>query len=136
MAKGPGGKSYARQTASYYDPCPAGTTELGQGTFALQSSPTRSGSNTSTPTHTGVIYAGIGSGEGVTPGGAESGSALPAKICVGKKLGSTPTTLGNDDGQITVEAGVYDSVVRLNAHSSPRAIDVFVDDRLYRRVRW
>lgn len=136
MAEGPGGKSYARQTASYYDTCPEGTAELGQGAFALQHSRTRSGSGTSTPTYTGVIYSGIGSGEGITPSSTESGSALPAKICVGKKLGSTPTTIGNDDGQITVEAGVYDSVVTLDAHSSPRAIDVFVDDRLYRRVRW
>jgi hypothetical protein len=134
MAEGPGGKSYARQGLSHYDFCPVGTTELAQGSYAIQGA--SAAQTSSGQPYAGPIYNGIGSGDGITPGSGDGASPLPAKICVGKQLGTAVATIGTDDGRTSVQSGVYDRVVKLDGQASPRIIDVFIDNQLYRRVRW
>jgi hypothetical protein len=132
MAEGPGGRSYAKQGFSYYDPCPDGTTALSNGTYAIQgaSAPTsRYGYNRS-------VYPGIGTGDGLTSGSGDGYSSLRQKVCVGQLVGQTTVTVDTGEGSQYVEAGVYDSLRLLDAQGSPRIIDIFIDDKMYRRVRW
>lgn len=125
MASGPNGKSYAKQNMSYYDPCPTGTTALAQGAYAVLGSQGQP-----------ALYTGIGSGDGMEPGTGDNYSPLPGKVCVGSKTGSTTVQTGSGDNYATVEADIYTSVVVQDPQGSPRIIDVFIDEQLFRRVRW
>jgi hypothetical protein len=120
LASGPGGRSYASQGYSYYDACPPGTSELAQGDRAA-----RYAAGTTPTTWT----TGIGSGSGLEK---ENDSTLPTKICVGRLLGTA--IVGNGDDRMSV--GLYDQVVAIAPATSARYIDVYVDDKLLRRVRW
>lgn len=127
------GSSHAQQGFSYYDPCPDGTTALSSGTYAVQ--------GTSTPkspyAYSANAYLGIGTGDGLSPSGWSDGySGLSQKVCVGKLVGQTMVTIGSGDDSQYVQAGVYDTVRLLDAQGSPRIIDVFINNQLYRRVRW
>ena len=113
-----GGRSWAQQGISYYDPCPEGTSELPRGQFAVQ------GYDANT------YYTGIGDGSDVIP---SSDSAMPGKVCVGNRVGWTSVGSRFDD---YITAGVYDRVVMMDAQGSPNIIDVYVNSQLYRRVRW
>lgn len=131
MASAPGnngGPSWAQQGYSYYDPCPEGTRALESGALAVQG-------NTGTPKH---LYnteanAGIGEGDGLSPG---DDAGLGQKVCVGNQVGTS--YISNYDGYRTRSSmvGVYDRVVLLDPAGSPNIIDVFVNNALYRRVRW
>jgi hypothetical protein len=132
LAEGPGGKSYAKQGYSYYDPCPDGTTALNNGAYALE--------GTSMPNkpwgYKDNVYVGIGSGDGAAPGVADSDSGMSQKVCVGNQVGQTLMLIGSGEDSKPVQAGIYDNVRVLDAQGSPRIIDVFIDEKLYRRVRW
>ncbi|WP_081082374.1 hypothetical protein [Burkholderia diffusa] len=132
MAEGPNGKSYAKQGFSYYDPCPDGTTALSSGAYAIQ--------GTSTPSnpwnYNSSVYMGIGTGDGLTPSYGDGGSGLSQKVCVGNRVGQTMVVIGSGEDSQYVQAGVYDTVRLLDVQGSPRIIDVFIDNNLYRRVRW
>ena len=135
MATGPNGQSYAKQGMSYYDPCPTGTTALSQDSFAIQGSPPP---NNDGWANQQTLHAGIGSGDGMSPGTGDNYTPLPGKVCVGSLLGNTTvqTRNGGDNGETTVQANTYDRVVMMSPQGSPRIIDVFIDNQLYRRVRW
>lgn len=124
-----GGRSWAQQTTNWYDPCPAGTTALASGSYAIQGAtvPTRPGANT-------PVFLGIGEGNG----GWSQDDQYPQKTCVGTRVGTTRVYINNgqDEGMTVQSAAVYDRVVQLDNARSPRAIDVYVDSQLYRRVRW
>jgi hypothetical protein len=69
-------------------------------------------------------------------------SQIPPKVCVGRRVGQgivyLPTQSGGVGGpgyQAHV-VGYYDQLVVLPAHSSPRVIDVYIDNARYKRVRW
>ncbi len=122
MAEGPNGKSYAKQGISYYDPCPEGTTALEAGVLAYE------GSN--------QIVEGIGSGEGITSSnvaGSRMGQGLGRKICVGNQTGTS--RISRTAGEY-IAVNTYSKVVMMDPASSPRIIDVFIEDKLFRRVRW
>lgn len=135
MAAGANGKSYAKQGMSYYDFCPSDTKELSKGSYAIQGEPPP---NKSGWENKQTLYTGIGSGDGMTPSHREDYIPLPEKVCVGKLLGNTYVKIGKggDDDYTTVRASMYDRVVTMNPQNSPRIIDVFIDEQLYRRVRW
>lgn len=116
--------SYAKQSRSYYDPCPTGTTQLAPGVKAIQSGQSH------TP------YVGIGSGDGLEASHGKDSEPLPVKVCVGSYLGTTSYRLGSGKDRELVTANLYDRVVLLDPQGSPRIIDVFIDDVFYRRVRW
>lgn len=81
---------------------------------------------------------GIGSGDGFWPRAQVIGTAgLPPKVCVGSRSGFGWGEAPNDEGSLeTVPVELYDKVVLLQAHASPRVIDVYVDHALVQRVRW
>jgi hypothetical protein len=58
---------------------------------------------------------------------------LPSKICVGRKVGVTSASY---DARSSYQVSVYDRIVTLSPHMSPRIIDVYIDDAFYQRVRW
>ena len=124
-----GGRSWAQPTMNMYDPCPEGTTALASGFYAIQGAavPTRPGANT-------AVYVGIGEGQG----GWTEDYQYPQKTCVGSRLGTTRVYVNNgqDGGTSRELATVYDRVFQLDNARSLRAIDVYVDSQLYRRVRW
>ena len=127
------GNSRATPGYSYYDACPAATSALAMGSFAIQGSTT----NTSVAPRSASTYIGIGTGEGLTPTATNGG--LPAKICVGTLTGSTFVSMssnGSRNGTDIVQVGIYDRVVLLSPQNTPRYIDVVVENQLYRRVRW
>ena len=127
-----GGSAYARSTSSYYDLCPAGTVELAEAQFGAAA------------LATGMIYYGIGDGGNVTQrsyGGTQT--QMPPKVCVGHRVGQgivyLPAQGGGDRGGPGYQAhvvGYYDQLVVLPAHSSPRVIDVYIDNARYKRARW
>ncbi len=121
-----GSRSWAEQTMNWYDPCPAGTTALAPGSYAIQAGTltTRPGVNTS-------IYVGVGEG-------AYQDEQYLQKTCVGTRVGTTSVYVNNgqDEGMTMQSAAIYDRVVQLENARSPQAIDVYVDSQLYRRVRW
>ena len=127
-----GGSAYARPTSSYYDLCPAGTVELLEAQFGAAASATR------------VVYYGIGDGGNVSQRSyGELQTQMPPKVCVGRRVGQgivyLPAQGGGDRGGPGYQAHVvayYDQLVVLPAHSSPRVIDVYIDNARYKRVRW
>jgi len=138
VMQGPNGKSWAQQGMSYYDPCPDGTTALSSGQMAIQGAASDSGRFFSSNDRT--LRTGIGTGDDLTPGTGDNYAPLPGKTCVGQRLGSAvvnvTTGTGDSSDSENYIADIYDRVVMLSPASSPRIIDVFIDDRLARRVRW
>jgi hypothetical protein len=129
------GEAYARQTFSYYDLCPAGTTELPNGQFGAAATAKRE------------VYPGIGDGGDVAlwmysnTYGIQT--AMHPKVCVGRRIGQgtvyLPTREGNQVGGSSYQAyvvGYYDRLVLLPARGSPNVIDVYIDNARYKRVRW
>jgi hypothetical protein len=130
-----GGSAYARPTISYYDLCPAGTTELPTGQFGAAATAKRE------------VYPGIGDGGAVAQWmySATYGSqtAMDSKVCVGRRVGQGVVYLLTQErdqrGGQSYQAhavGYYDRLVLLPPHGSPNVIDVYVDDTRYKRVRW
>lgn len=137
MATGSNGRSYAQPLFSYYDPCPGGTSELGVAEFA-QLSGTAAGTppsagNASNYTYgsINVLYWGIGDGTGFGPNMRDN-EAPADKVCVSGYRGNTIVQNGEDIYNVRV----YDNIYLVPAASTPNAIDVFIDDSFYRRVRW
>lgn len=129
LAEGPNGRSYAQPASSYFDMCPSGTTALPPGAMAIQ------GVGDIPPyTYAGPVYTGIGSGDDWYPS-SESFSP-PTKVCVGRAVGTTIawSTTGDFPEQAVVT--VYDRMTLLDTQGSAQVIDVYIDDALYRRVRW
>lgn len=131
------GNSFARQGYGYYDPCPEGTTALGKDLYAVQgtaedvSNKSRFGFGRPA----GDAHRGIGEGNDLAGFGFGHDSALPGKVCVASHIGNTWVRLGlSSRGQTPVR--VYERVVLVSPAATPRFIDVFIDDTLYRRVRW
>ena len=127
-----GGSAYARPASSYYDLCPTGTVELPEAQFGAAASATS------------VVYYGIGDGGNFTQrtyGGTQT--QMPRKVCVGRRVGQgivyLPAQGGGDRGGPGYQAhvvGYYDQLVVLPAYSSPRVIEVYIDNARYKRVRW
>lgn len=142
MASGPNGSSYARPTYSLYDACPQGTTEAGQGQAVMLASAM---SATATPTSyrsgvtatysqasTGFGYIGIGDGNSQAWYSSADSGPPPAKVCVAGLRGTT--MVGYGDG--SYEVAMYGTIFVQQPQLSPRAIDVFIDNNIWHRVRW
>lgn len=120
---GTGGRAWAQQGVSYYDPCPPGTTALPSGSLAVEGAG-------------GALYTGIGEGDGLMPSYGESASPMPSKVCVGKHVGDALVVTGSGESYAEGVAASYDRVALLDAQGSPNVIDVYINSALYRRVRW
>lgn len=150
-----GKPAVAQRGYSDVDPCPEGMTSLPAGqqaTLARRTSPDSSIEPTvteATPTSivpviepyrfrgreadAGRIYA--GTEESGPEAAYRGGDAAPtARVCVGQRVAWSSQGQGGDSGESPI--GVYDAITLMDRHPSPRYIDVFIGDTLYRRVRY
>lgn len=116
----------AVQNETWYDPCPAGTAALEAGVYALQQG----------APGTAVPSLGIGEGDNLQPSSGDNYVALTSKVCVARQLGQTWVQIGSGDNASTALINIYDRVAILDPATSPRVIDVYLNNALYRRVRW
>ena len=114
----------AVQNTTWYDPCPDGTAALENGAYALQQ-----GAPDTTP------LAGIGTGDGLFPDPVHD-MLLGRKVCVGRQVGQVIATIGSGEGMSVQLVNVYDRIAVLDPATSPNVIDVYLNNALYRRVRW
>ena len=113
----------AVQNETWYDPCPEQTTALTEGAYGVgQGDPN-------------AAFLGIGDGDTLRPG-SESAPILGRKVCVGRLVGQAAVQIGYGADATSVLASVYDRVALLDPATSPRVIDVYLNNALYRRVRW
>ena len=115
----------AVQNTTWYDPCPDGTAALDSGVYALQQG----------APYTDVPALGIGTGDNLFPNQVD-GYQLTAKVCVGRQLGQTTAQVGYGENASSVLVNIYDRVAILDPATSPNVIDVYLNNALYRRVRW
>jgi len=115
----------AVQNYTWYDPCPEGTDALEAGAYATLSSD---------PFAMNPVI-GIGTGEDLLPND-DSGPLSSRKVCVSGSRNQVTQWLGSGESGTMITVTVYDRMVVMDPATSPRAIDVFLDGTLYRRVRW
>lgn len=114
-----GSGSFAKQIRDAYDPCPDGL--IPTGGYIAQSD------STNPRDWRRLQYAASSMGKNV---GFFNGNLGP-RACVGNKLGNY--TVGYSDERVTVS--VFDNVV-WQQPQNPRAIDVYIDGKLHKRVRY
>lgn len=127
MAGDSSNNAYAKQGYGWYDPCPNGTSALGNGQYAVTTSIVNGvqqqqifqGASEGSPQ--------VSLGEGVPVGPTN-------KVCVGGAIGQTSLLAPGQD--YTIQATVYQKIVVMPPASSPRYIDVYVNGQVYQRVRW
>lgn len=138
-----GKRSFAELGNNYYDPCPAGTTELQQGTKAVMGNEVPRvnyfGIQDTPPTY----FTGIGSGAGLYP---TADVPLGLKTCVAGYMGDWTyryqvREYDQDVGyswwrEDENTVSVYQRIVFVDPANSPNLINVYVDESLYRVVRY
>lgn len=122
---GPGTGSYAKQVMDPYDPCPAGTRAL------VNSAPLASGQKDSRGRLQLTSSPAISYGDPCSGGGNCDGGSPGPRACVGTQLGVV--TQGSGDSYTDIL--VFDRIV-WQQPQTPRAIDVYIDNKLFQRVRW
>lgn len=134
--------NYAEQVHSYYDPCPPGTTDAAEGEQLAE--------GTRRP---GQPYNSV-NGYNITQSARinlpnyqcmkEKGSCSSVrdkgpKACVTNRTGQYTYTVttgsGKDRDSTTYSVNVYEKVF-WQQPQSPRAIDVYIDGSLFKRVHW
>lgn len=126
--------SWAEKTTSWYDPCPEGTTALPAGSRAVRASDVDVSAGYAALRPDAPVLTGVGEGLQYTGAFDET---RQAKVCVGKQLGVAMATNQNGDGASV--AGVvpcYDRIAMVDPATSPNAINVHVDSKLVRVVRY
>lgn len=131
MAKDGKSSAYAKLGFNYFDPCPAGRRPLARGEQAVQAVANGGVHATWKRATVSEVLTGIGDGED-NSFSARYARPMPL-VCVGKNIG---TTTISPDGRSWFRVSVYDRVTILRPQGSPRIIDVFINDALFRRVRW
>lgn len=128
------GGSYVVQSRNPFDLCPTGTTRFGG--LASDSSVVPMvtvGKRTGTTPYGSPIY--TFEQDPMPPvisSNSDYGDQLPvARACVGTLVGTQFVSTQDDEQEIFV----YDRIVEQRAQS-PRALDVYINGRLYRRVHW
>ena len=130
------GSSYVKPITSHYDSCPTGTTALGFGQYAVKK---KYDNNFGFFIPDANYTIGIGSGDGLEPGGwilGERHRQLPDKTCVGKKLSETTVQTGSGRYYKTNTAGVYDKIEFLSPQGGNTVLDVFLEGNFDKRVRY
>jgi hypothetical protein len=124
------GGAYAQRVFDPYDPCPAGLRVAAPGMTVAQ------GKSTPAPGDRGHQIYRLTSTPAVSQAGGQAGWPIGsgARACVGQPVGAyTVVSSPGDEGGYTVN--VFDAVV-WQAPNHPRAIDVYIDGQLSRRVRY
>lgn len=139
MVGGSQGNSYATLSHNLYDPRPSGTSELAAGQIAvlaspmttLPASPYRSGAPT-TYVPVALHHAYFARGEQSWGGNNRHDRDPPVKVCVSRFAGTQWISQGDDP----IEAQQYQTIYVQEAARSPEAMDVYVENSLWHRVRW
>ncbi|EBC1886528.1 hypothetical protein BU332_22785 [Salmonella enterica] len=128
MATNPqtGKRSYAKLVFDPYDPCPEGTKPAGGYIAQSDSSDRKAWRN--------IRYSYSPHGRSDQDGGRWAYGKGP-RACVGNYLGTHYATEDYGDGAYTVSIQVFDQVL-WQQPQNPRAIDVFIDDTFFQRVRY
>lgn len=127
------GKASAVPGSSPYEPCPEGSVALPTGQTATLGKRTPAGGIAMPTQAESVVY--VGSGEGDAP--VQFGSTPASKVCVGRLLGTANFVSGVGDASTIVPVDVYDFIATLDAvKGSSWYVDVLIDGRQYRRVRF
>jgi hypothetical protein len=126
MANSPNGNSYARQVYDPYDPCPATLLPAPAGALVVQG---RKNPNQIGWSDDISAYNIVGAAQ-VSEPQSESG-AIGARACVSKPAGNY--SIWSNEMNYTVN--VFEQLV-WQKPQNPRAIDVFVNNQLFQRVRW
>ena len=131
MAKDGKSSAYAMLGFNYFDPCPAGTHPLARGDRAVPAGP-RGGMRAAWKSaNASEVLTGIKDGEDYSFSDRYA-KPMPL-VCVGNHVG---TTTVSTDGRSWFRVSAYNRVMTLRPQGSPRIIDVFINDALFRRVRW
>ena len=130
LADGNNDSSYARPTMNYFDPCPAGTTAATPGaTVVAGTAKTIIQGGRTYPSYQVTGDAAISEAQNTN----DNGNSQPGpQACIGNLIGSY--TVGDGDSGYT-QYNVYDKVI-WQQPQSPRAIDVYIDNKIYQRVHW
>jgi hypothetical protein len=131
MAKDGNSSAYAKLGFNFFDPCPPGTHPLARGERAVQATMGGGMRAAWKPASVSEVRIGIGDGEGYSFSDRYA-KPMPL-VCVGSQIGMTSIS---PDGRSWFRVSVYDRVTTLRPQASPRIIDVFMNDTLYRRIRW
>jgi hypothetical protein len=131
MAKDGKHNAHAKLGFNYFDPCPPGTRALARGERAVQATMGGGMRAAWKPATVSELMMGIGDGEGYSFSDRYA-KPMPL-VCVGNQVGMTSIS---PDGRSWFRVSVYDRVTTLRPQRSPRIIDVFINDALFRRVRW
>lgn len=123
IAGGSGRGSYAIQGESWYDNCPPGTSALPVGMHAVAKGKENE-----------LLY---GIGEQINLSHSTDSdfniTSAPKKICVsGNPVGSV--SFNSNDEWIT--ATIYPNVMIISPAKTPNFFDVYVEGKIYRRIRW
>lgn len=124
MADGNDGSSYAKLVNNAFDPCPEGLSPSNGGVVVEG---TRNPNGTFNITQPETVSAAYG-----------SMFAMNNLACVGNLVGSYDVWDGgiNQDGQSTgYGVGIYDKV-EWQAPQSSSAVDVYIDNKMYKRVHY
>lgn len=131
MAKDGKSRAYAKQGFNFFDPCPPGTRALARGERAVHAQSTGGMRAAWKPATVSEVKMGIGDGEGYSFSDRYI-KPMPL-VCVGNHVGTTSVS---PDGRSWFRVSVFDRVTTLRPQGSPQIIDVFINDALFRRVRW
>ena len=131
MAKDGKSSAYAKLGFNFFDPCPSGTHPLAQGKHAVQA--TMGGGVRAAWKSASVSEVRTGIGDGERYSFSDRYARPMPLVCVGNQVGTTSVS---PDGRLWFRVSVYDRVTMLRPQASPRIIDVYINDALFRRVRW
>ncbi len=126
MAGSPGqGGSWASFSNARYDICPAGTTSLASGQYAVKNGDiVQSAYNGGyMPTQYRTLYRGTDDGA----------------VCVGNSTGTVEQYITDDNEmgfRVPVQATIYDNVLQQTLHLGRGAIDIYINGMLHNRVFW
>jgi hypothetical protein len=124
--------TWVQRNANYYNLCPAGTTPLAPGSYALANQ-----GEGAQP----VVYEGIGDGSGIHPNDDSrwGSSVLPPLVCVGARTGITAhwvQSAGSRGELMRVDVGVYNTMAVQPANASGNVFDIYINNQVYHRARF
>jgi hypothetical protein len=120
-----------------YDFCPEGTTALGEQVEAIQLAPAvyAQMGGLSPWMQGGAMPEGLKIETGIGEGNA-TGLGARNKVCVGRPLGTLTFRSGSGEWVEMKTVNVFEQLTTMAPAASPRVIDVYIQDKLYRSVRY
>lgn len=124
------GTSYARPTYAPFDPCPAGTTAAPSGAYVVQGS-TKGANGWGADSYN--IDGQVAKSASESDYGLQDSGGATALACVANPVGAYQVYDWATDTSYNVS--VYSQVI-WQQPKSPRAIDVYINNSLWKRVHW